>query len=128
MKISYTDNQGVLLLEVQLDDEEIKTLESDMVSIIEWHVNAISEKIRRQRDALVKEHVSKLSDAESETILSGVNPKQLLADSKFWPVALKKEIVRKAKFDSALERNIKNEKEFKKDALPGEAVKTPKGG
>ena len=54
----------------ELTDEEVKYLESDMISMFDWLVNAAQNKLRQVTNVLIREH-------------TGFNPKKMtLLDKK----------------------------------------------
>lgn len=54
MKIIFQEDDGTILREEILNDEETVVLLTDMIDITEWMTNAIREKTRRKMDAIIE--------------------------------------------------------------------------
>ena len=54
MKIIFQEDDGTILREETLNDEETVVLLTDMIDITEWMTNAIREKTRRKMDTIIE--------------------------------------------------------------------------
>jgi len=111
LKITYTDTgTNDVLRETVLDDDEVRAFEYIAYSVIDWIDNCFQNRARQAIDTVCEEalrvddEVVVLGDADK----SDLAPRIGVVDKvKKIPVDLKKEIVRKAVFESAKERTDK---------------------
>ncbi len=54
MKIIFKDDNGTIIREEILSFADVVSMETDVISIVDWISNAFREKIRRQKDLIVE--------------------------------------------------------------------------
>ena len=54
MKIIFKDDKGVIIKEEVLSSADVISMETDVISIVDWISNAFREKIRREKDLIVE--------------------------------------------------------------------------
>ena len=104
IKITYTDTiTGNVMRETTLDDEDVKAFEYVAYNPLEWIDNCFQNRARQAIDEVVGEALGNnkdvvITDADKTAIAAKVG---VVAKVKDIDVVNKKDIVRKANFDSA---------------------------
>jgi hypothetical protein len=111
IKISYTDTgSNEVLRETILDDVDVEAFEYVAASALDWIDNCFQNRVRQAIDEICEKG---LGADDSEVVLSVTDKKTiaskagLVAKARELPVDIKKDIVKKATFDSAKIRSQK---------------------
>jgi|TARA_Y100000310_G_C20426651_1_gene689412 hypothetical protein len=110
IKISYTDtNTGNVLRETILDNEEVEAFNYVAADVIDWIDNCFQNRARQAIDEICERALGTdrgviLTDTDKTSLAPQIG---IVAKVKQISIPLKKEIVRKATFDSAKERTNK---------------------
>jgi len=105
LKILYVDVENdQVLKEIELTEEELKALSFDIADVVEFHINFIKNRVRRNINKIVEEAIkpkSKLLSVQDKKALieSFLKKGIFVANVKEIPMEIKKEIVRKVNLD-----------------------------
>jgi len=104
MIIRYYKDDGTLIREVQIPEEEEKALSIAMADIAEWHQNFIKHRIGQEIDFIVEkalepnsELLTKEDKQQLRNLLDQYNI--IVADPRRLPIKIKREIVKRANLD-----------------------------
>jgi len=107
IKITYTDtSSNDVLRETVLDDDEVRAFEYIAYSVIDWIDNCFQNRARQAIDTVCEEALGSSPDVIlSDTDKADLAPRiGIVAMARHIDVDIKKEIVRKAVFESSKER------------------------
>jgi cobyric acid synthase len=110
IEITYTDTtSNAILRKTILDDDEIKAFEFVAYDVKDWIDNCFQNRARQAIDEVVGEALGDnsdvvLSDLDKTNLASKIG---IVVKAKQIPILLKKEIVRKATFESVKEKTDK---------------------
>jgi len=109
LKITYTDTEGGgQPLTVELPDEHIKALKTDMGDVVQWHVNAIQHKAQKMMELLIRDALrpgSPLLTTEDRVAIGSMLQTRgiLIPEYADIPEDIRLEIIRRIKFPEATE-------------------------
>jgi len=102
LRIIYIDSKtNKTLKEIELDEEETKALYLDIQDIIEFHINCIKQRVRRNIDRIVEKALTPrsklLNDKDKQALIQLLlKEKILITKARDLPIEIKKLIVKKA--------------------------------
>ncbi len=104
MIIRYYKNDGTLIKEVEISNEEEKALSVVMADISDWHENFLKHRIRQEVDNIVGEALKPgsklLKESDKQRLRELLNKHNILvADPRSLPYEIKKEIVKRANLE-----------------------------